>query len=365
MDMFQNQISFQPAINTTSEFKINNSTFSAEYGRSSGSIVNVSTRSGTNSFHGEVFDYFRNEYLDARNYFNRSVDPTTGLSLGVAGNKAPLKRNNFGAALGGPIWKNHIFFFFRYEGLRQHQGILQNGRVLSPAQRASVVAAGKPAANSLLTLIPLPNSGNNYVAFTPGPVTIDQYTVDISHQFSPKDQIHGFYAFQKDVRTEPALQGNTIPGFGDHRNAHRQVLTINETHVFNPNFVNEARLGMNRISIAFNPATPLTPVDYHINDGVNAPIGIPQITISDLTLNFGGPSGFPQGRHDTLGVFSDTATYLKGRHSIKFGGEYRRFINDNFSADTGTMTYATTATNFQNDLATGFSSQPTTITSRL
>lgn len=372
-DMVQNQITFQPSINTTSEFKINNSTFSAEYGRSSGSIVNVSTRSGTNAFHGEAFDYFRNEYMDARNYFNRSFDPTTGASLGVAGNKAPLKRNNFGGAFGGPIWKNHTFFFGSYEGLRQHQGILQNGRVLSPTQRAAVVAAGKPAANSLLTLIPLPNSGNNYVAFTPGPVSIDQYTVDILHQFSDKDQIHGFYAFQKDVRTEPALQLNTIPGFGDHRNAHRQVLTINETHVFNPHLVNEARLGMNRISIAFNPATPLNPVDYHINDGVNAPIGIPQITISDLNLNFGGPSGFPQGRHDTLGIFSDTATYLIGRHSLKFGGEYRRFINDNFGADTGTLTYATTGTfangvatgNFINDLATGFSIQPTNLTSRL
>ncbi len=364
-DMVQNQITFQPSINTTSEFKINNSTFSAEYGRSSGSIVNVSTRSGTNSFHGEVFDYFRNEYLDARNYFNRNFNPATGLDLGVVGKKAPLKRNNFGGALGGPIWKNHTFFFGSYEGLRQHQGLLQNGTVFSPAQRAAIVAANKPAANSLLALVPLPNSGNNYVAFTPGPVQIDQYTADIMHQFNSSDQIHGFYAFQKDVRTEPNLQGNTIPGFGDHRNAHRQVLTINETHVFNPTLVNEARLGMNRISIAFNPATPLNPADYHINDGVNAPIGIPQITVSDISLNFGGPSGFPQGRHDTFMVLSDTATWLKGRHSLKFGGEYRRFINDNFTGDTGTLTYASTLNNFAQDTATGFSIQPTTISSRL
>src|SRR5580692_5689448 len=77
-DISQNQITFQPSINTTSEFKINNSTFSAEYGRSSGSIVNVSTRSGTDKFHGEAFDYFRNEALDARNYFNRNFNPATG-----------------------------------------------------------------------------------------------------------------------------------------------------------------------------------------------------------------------------------------------------------------------------------------------
>ena len=113
--------------------------------------------------------------------------------------------------------------------------------------------------------------------------------------------MHAFYAFQKDVRTEPNLQGNTIPGFGDHRNAHRQVLTINETHVFSPKLVNEARLGFNRISIAFIPNNQSNPVDYHLGVGVNAPIGIPQITVTDLSLNFGGPSGFSQGRTDTLG----------------------------------------------------------------
>ena len=90
-DLVQNQITFQPSINTTSEFKINNQTFSAEYGRSSGSIVNVSTRSGTNSFHGETFEYVRNDAADARNYFNQA---------GVT-RQAPFKRHNFGGALGG------------------------------------------------------------------------------------------------------------------------------------------------------------------------------------------------------------------------------------------------------------------------
>jgi hypothetical protein len=372
-DMSQNQITFQPSINTTSEFKIDNSTFSAEYGRSSGSIVNVSTRSGTNSFHGEAFDYFRNEALDARNYFNRGAPFVTG----TAGLKAPLKRNNFGGAIGGPIWRDKTFFFFSYEGLRQHQGVLQNSTVFSTDQRAKIVAVGKPAANALMALVPVANSITtdsagvqhfNYVQFTPGPVKIDQYTIDILHQFSQKDTLHGFYAFQTDVRTEPALQYaplSGIPGFGDHRNSHRQVFTLNETHVFSPVFVNEARIGLNRLSIAFTPNNQLNPADYHIGDNVTAPIGIPQITITDLNLTFGGPSGFPQGRNDTFGVFSDAATYLKGKHTIKFGGEYRRFIAVNFAGDTGTITYASTANNFTNDTATGFTIQPTTLTNRL
>jgi hypothetical protein len=397
-DISQNQITFQPSINTTSEFKINNSTFSAEYGRSSGSIVNVSTRSGTDKFHGEVFDYFRNEALDARNYFNRNFNPSTGLPLvGLPGAKAPLKRNNFGAAVGGPIWKGHTFFFASYEGLRQHQGILQNSTVLSnsattsvnssgqtvysPNQRAAIAAVGSPAATKLAALIPLPNSGNNYVAFTPGPVQIDQFTGDVLQELGAKDSLHGFYAFQKDVRTEPNLQGNTIPGWGDHRNAHRQILTLNETHIFSPSFVNEARLGFNRISIAFNPANLTDPSSVGIGDGLKGPVGLPQISLSDIGLNFGGPSGFPQGREDTLGIFSDTATLLRGRHTLKFGGEFRRYLAASFSNNIGTLTYTSSLTTstisaadaqtktqndlFEQDMATTFSVQPTPLTNRV
>ena len=362
-DMVQNQITFQPSINTTSEFKIDNSTPSAEYGRSSGSIVNVSTRSGTNAFHGEAFDYFRNEALDARNYFNRGTPYVTG----TAADKAPLKRNNFGGAIGGPIWKDHTFFFASYEGLRQHQGILQNSTVFSAAQRAIVVANNKPAATALLPLVPVANdpTGTHYIQFTPGPVQINQYTGDVLHHFRASDQLHGFYAFQSDVRTEPNLQGNTIPGFGDHRSAHRQVFTLNETHIFSPSLVNEARFGINRISITFTPNTLLNPATYHIGSGTTGNVGIPQITITDVGgLNFGGPAGFAQGRNDTFGVFSDAATYLKGRHTIKFGGEYRRFVNANFAGDTGTMTY-NTFVNFSNDVTNAYSVTPTVISSRL
>lgn len=354
-DMVQNQITFQPSINTTSEFKINNSTYSAEYGRSSGSIVNVSTRSGSNQFHGEAFDYLRNNYFDARNYFNPKGQP-----------QAALKRNNFGGALGGPIFRNRTFFFVSYEGLRQAQGITINSGVFTNAQRATIAATGSPSAKALLPLIPAANdaSGARFLGSTPGPVNIDQGTADIFHQFSPSDQIHGFYAFQSDVRTEPTLQNNTISGFGDHRNAHRQILTINETHVFNPNFVNEARLGFNRISIAFTPNTQLNPTNYGINSGVNTALGLPQMTISDIGLNFGGPSGFPQGRNDTLGIFSDTATYLTGKHSIKFGGEFRRFLNANFASDTGMLGFTTTNA-FIAGNATSFSITPTTVSSRI
>jgi len=373
-DISQNQITFQPSISTTSEFKINNSTFSAEYGRSDGSIVTVATRSGTNRFHGEAFDYFRNEALDARNYFNRSFNPATGLPLvGSTGNKAPLKRNNFGGSAGGPIWRGHTFIYGSYEGLRQHQGLLQNSTVISPANQTAIAAnkANAPTAAALAALIPLPNSGSNYVSFTPGPVQVDQFTLDVLHQIGSSDTLHGFYAFQKDVRTEPALQYSPlpgIPGWGDHRNAHRQIGTISETHIFDPSIVNEARLGFNRISIAFNPANTINPASVGLGVGLTGNTGIPQITLSDIGLVFGGPSGFPQGRNDTTGVVSDTVTMIKGKNTIKWGGEFRRYLVASFAGNIGTLTYTTSTTPtslFQTDKATVFSIQPNVISSRI
>src|SRR5262249_34642006 len=232
-DQVQNQITFQPSINTVQEFKVDNSTFSAEYGRSSGAIVNIATRSGTNDFHGEVFEFSRNQGLDAKNRFDDT--------------KPNFKRNQFGAALGGPIVKNRTFFFASYEGLRQRQGLTLNSVVLSDAQRA---AASDPVVRRLLDLIPRPTSTDaNGVARFSGsgtaPVDIDQGTIDLSHSLSNNDHLKAYYAFQKDQRGEPVLQGNTLPGFGDTREGKRQIGTIDETHIFGPNLVNEARLGFN------------------------------------------------------------------------------------------------------------------------
>src|ERR1700731_4836878 len=111
-DPVQNQITFQPPIDTLAEYKIDNSAFPAEYGRNSGAIVNLATRSGTNAYHGELFEFFRNNDLDARNYFNTSP-----------GIQAPYKKNEFGADFGGPIVKDKVFFFLAYEGVRQQQNI--------------------------------------------------------------------------------------------------------------------------------------------------------------------------------------------------------------------------------------------------
>ncbi len=313
-DMVQNQITFQPSINTVREFKVDNSTYGAEYGRNSGAIVNIATRSGTNEFHGEVFEFLRNEKLDARNFFDRQ--------------KPAFKRNQFGAALGGPIFQDQSFFFFSYEGLRQRQGLTINSGVLSDDQR---LLATDPVVNRLITLIPRANTVDvngipRFLGSASAPVDLDQYTGDVNVNLGANDQLHGYYAYQRDKRGEPTLQGNTIPGFGDTRRSRRQVFTLNETHTFGPNVVNEARFGFNRIFINFTANNNINPADFGINNGLNETIGLPQITVGTIGLNFGGPNGFPQRRGDTTFVLSDTLNYLRGRHSLKFGGEFRRVL---------------------------------------
>ena len=361
-DMVQNQITFQPSINTVQEFKVDNSTFSAEYGRNSGAIVNIATRSGTNDYHGEFFEFLRNEALDARNFFDAK--------------KPPFKRNQFGLNIGGPLHLPHFgeggspfsykgtnrtFFFFSYEGLRQRQGLTLTSNVLTDAQRAG---ATNSTVLALLPLIPRATdvvvnpithvAVGTFAGAGTAPVNIDQWTGDVSHNFSSNDRLHGYYAFQRDRRGEPNLQGNTLPGFGDTRQSHRQILTLNETHIFGPNLTNEARLGLNRINITFTPNFQVNPHEFNINDGIDTDLGLPQISITGFNFNLGGPSGFPQGRADTTIVVSDTLNYLRGNHSFKFGGEGRRFYNNNFTLDTGQFVFPNLAA-FLNGTATTFS----------
>jgi outer membrane receptor protein involved in Fe transport len=346
-DQLVNLLLFNPPLTSIREFKIDNSTFSAEYGRNSGAIVNVATRSGTQKFHGELYEFFRNDALDARNFFNfTSLRPP------------PFRRNQFGGAIGGPIYlprfgeggpvfrsgKDRAFFFFNYEVLRQRQGVDLNSLVLSDAQRASVT---DPVIRKLIELIPRANFVDStgtprFVGSAPALADVNEWTLDISYNLSERDRLHGYYIYQRAQRTEPNIQGNTIPGFGNTRLGWRQLLTLNETHIVGPSLVNEVRLGFNRIYFTDAPDAKLNPVAFGINNGVNSPIGIPQINIAG-GLNLGGPAQIPQGRGDTTIVVSDTLSYLRGRHSLKFGGESRLFYNNNFTKDTGSFSFPSVA----------------------
>lgn len=326
-------ISFQPSIGTVQEFKVDNSSLSAQYGQTSGAVVNIATRSGANEFHGEAFEFLRNDAFDARNFFTFT-----------SSHPPPFKRNQFGGQLGGPIVKNKAFFFFSYEGLRQRQQVDLNSLVLSDSQRS---AATDPAIVELISFIPRANFTDSsgvprFVGSASARVNGDQWSGDISFNASQNDRLHGYYNVYRTAITEPNRNGNTVPGFGNFSRQLRQIFTLNETHIFGPALVNELRFGFNRFSSATTPNAQLNPADFGINNGITQPIGLPQISVAG-GLNFGGPSTNPSGRGDTTFVVADTVNYQRNRHSFKFGGEFRQFLNNNFRQGTGSFNFPTIA----------------------
>jgi hypothetical protein len=333
-NLVSSAISFQPSISTVQEFNIENTSFSAEYGHSSGAIVNMATRSGTSQFHGELFEFLRNSALDARNFFNF-----------VSSEPPPFKRNQFGGAVGGPIIPGRTFFFFSYEGLRQAQDLNVNSVVLSDSERASV---SDPVIAKLVDLVPRANfvdSGgtSRFIGSAPGPVNVQQWSVDINHMLSTKSRLHGYYTLHDFHLYEPLSRGTTIPNFGGELDALRQFFSLSETHTLSGNAVNEARFGFNRLSSASSAHAGFNPVAFGIRTGVVDNIGLPQVSIAGGNLNFGGPSTVPLVRGDTTFVVADNFNWLRGRHSIKFGGEFRQFLSNSRRLSPGLLNFPSIA----------------------
>ena len=322
-------IGFPPPIGSIQEFKVDNSTFSAEYGHVSGAVVNLVTRSGSDQFRANAYEFFRNDALDARNFFEfTSPDPH------------PFKRNQFGGSLGGPIVRGRSFFFATYEGLRQRQGLDLNSLVLSDEQRAQ---ASDPVVRRLIELIPRANfsAGDGvprFVGSAAASVDENTWTADFRQSVGARDRIQLFWGRQEVGGIEPASQGTSIPGFGHSREIVKDLLTVNHTHVFGPALLNEARFGLTGQDGSTVPTTTLNPAAFGIGSGVDRPVGLPQMNVAG-GLTFGGPAIYPQGRDDTLYLFNDAITYAVGRHFLRGGGEFRRFLNDNFAEGTGLFNF--------------------------
>ena len=321
-DMVQNQITFQPNIDMIQEFKVQTNAFSAEYGRNAGIIINGVSKSGTNGLHGTAYEFVRNDHFDAKNFF----DP--------AGKIPPFKRNIFGYSVGGPIIKNKTFFFNSYEGRRAREVATLNTVVPTPAQRAGVT---NPVIQKLLGLVPAANdgTGTRFMGSAARQRTLNQETGRIDHSVNEKNFLFGTFIINRDERTEPTLQNNNLPGFGDRRPAKRYLISLGYIHVFTPTITNEFHAGLNRVRIDFQQAFLGNPADY----GMTTPSSVmPEIEVGTAGSGnpwFGGINGFPQGRGDTTFQYSDTLAWTRGRHSIKVGAEFRRFRNNNFNGGTG------------------------------
>ena len=326
-------------VDAIQEMAILNNT-EAEYGRNSGSIVNIVTKSGTNDLHGTAFEYFRNDYLDARNFFNYRTDPVTGEAL-----KQNIFHNNqFGGSLGGAAVPDKTFWFLAYEGQREKVGIPAPATIPSQEQiAADTPATGiNPIIQNILNLNPwgpLPQYGDggpgSFTSRTLEETTnatnrLDSLIAKIDHHLGRNDLVTGRYYFGDSDQSAPLaiVGGNLLPGYNTLVPTRVQVASLSLTHVISPRALMELRGGWNRFTEHFTGQdSSLNPENVGLNTGNSfftlADYGLPVINVSGYA-GLGANKSDPRARVDTnIQAFSNFSVN-SGKHSYKVGFEYRR-----------------------------------------
>ena len=353
---------YKPSVDEIQEFKVQPNAYDAEAGRGEGGQVTVTTKSGSNSFHGTVFEFLRNDKLDARNYFEAE--------------KKPFKRNQFGANIGGPIQHDKMFFFFNYEGLRLRQSETRLATVPTDAMRRgdfSAFAAGvrdpltglnfpgniipanriNPIGVKMLNFWPNPNrvpganSASNFIGSPGSPDDSNQVTFRVDRTLTSKDTMFARYSLYLDhtVDAYNAQSGiSNLPGYARDDTQRNHAATLSFTHVFTSSLLTTAKAGFSRLL-----------QDRKTQDRTNyAPIlGIPGIVISDAGITgvpdirangierIGQPTNLPQARSDLHYQYISTTNWTKGNHSLKFGGDYARMqiFRESWGMDRGVYNF--------------------------
>ncbi len=312
------------------------SNMEAEYGRNSGGVVNIVTKSGTNSLHGAAFEYFRNSALDARNYFNTSP------------NSQNLFHNNqFGLSLGGPLIKDRTFWFAAWEGWREYGSLPNVASVPTQARVNNYIANNGPVNPAIANLLkmnpwgmPLPATGddpndplsNRTVQVSDGfSNRVDSLIVKLDHHFGGHDRhdlITGRYFFGDSDQSFPfALGGGTtIPNYNTVTPTRVQVVSLSYTHIWTPKLVMEVRGGYNRFAEGFFPQdSTFNPASIGLNTNVGPQdYGLPLMIIKDGTSGLGATNSIPRHRYDTNWQYFTNFSYNTGRHNTKYGFEFRR-----------------------------------------
>ncbi len=378
-----------PSPDAIQEFRMITNTINPEYGRNSGAILDAVIKSGTNQFHGDAFEFYRDTFLNTRNFFQRSVPV--------------FHQNQFGGTIGGPVWKNHTFFFYSYQGTRNATpGSGGNVTVFTPAEVAgnftgakgflgntngspiplfgdsgspcpfvnsgsTPCAAGTAyttlfgATNSIPTqdfnsisaaltakFVPAPNFGATRFSFNPtNTATVDQHIFQINQNFGQHDTVW-FLGFLQNNPTTSTLPftGSTLPGFPSVSQSHEKQFTGAWNHIFSANLLNEFRVGYTRLNfVTVLPATPTLPstAGFDINPQDPGGAGLPKITITGFfTLGFSNNG--PQPRIDQTKQLTDNLSAIMGRHTLKFGFEGRDFwvTNPFFNSNNGSFGFGHT-----------------------
>ncbi len=372
-DQAINQYVVAISVEAVQEFKVQASTYSAEFGRSGGAQVNMATKSGTNEFHGAAYEFLRNAKMDAKNFFDK------------AGPIPPYKRNQFGASFGGPLRKDKTFFFGNYEGTRIRQAVTKVATVPTaamkrgdfsalPGAQVGTDALGRPILRNQIfnpatlrtlsggqavrdpfsnnaipsgmidkvgaavaALYPDPNlpltgpASGQFVSSPSRSDNFNQFTTRIDHRFTDRDTLFGRYSFIKEDRFDtfdPFCAISNVPGFGCNTLNGGQHLALSYVRVFSPTKLNELRLGFNKVRGGI--------FQQNLGNDVSTKLGLAGTSRS--SLDFGVPridvAGFdpvgeggnlPQDRRDNTFEWADSFSWSRGSHALKFGGDVRRF----------------------------------------
>jgi hypothetical protein len=341
----------KPPIDAIAEFKILSHNANAEFGRNTGSTTNIVTRGGSNSLHGALWEFFRNDVMDASDYFTQSVQP--------------LKQNQFGATIGGPIVKDKTFFFGYYEGFRNRQGESVPATVPSVAERqgnfAEECTAGfdnttglcnnaaqqltffgmpvpfnemtlftpiNPIATNILGFFPLPNSGENtYIGTQTLVENNDQFGVRVDHYLSPADTLNFRYMYSAGPTTDPLSPvGANVPGFPVGEYDRAQNFVTQDTHIFSPNKIGVARFSFLRNTFLLdehlNHESP-SALGFQYEPTLPLAAGPPFVQIGGYA-SAGDPITGPRYTYQNTFDLSGSLSWIHGRHDLKFGAGYRR-----------------------------------------
>ncbi|HTP67634.1 MAG TPA: TonB-dependent receptor [Dongiaceae bacterium] len=342
----------EPPVDAITEFRILTHTANAEFGHSTGSTTNIVTRSGTNSFHGGAWEFFRNNAMDAKSFFADSVEP--------------LHRNQFGGTIGGPVRRDKTFFFGYYEGLHNSQGETTVTTVPSDAQRQGnfgdfctqtnggtfdangmcSVPAGQlinefngqpfpfnqlpfidPISQNLLNFYPHANSGaTGFVSTQLLTSNLDQFGVRVDHYLTQADALNFRYSFAQRSQTDPlSTSGANVPGFPVGENQRSQNFVAQETHTFAPAVVGQFRFSYLRNKFLFdehlNHTDPAS-LGFQYAPTLEEAIGPPFVQVGGYA-SIGDPITGPRNTYQNSYDFSGSLTWILGKHQLKFGGGFQ------------------------------------------
>ncbi len=332
----------EPPPDAIAEFRILTNTAPAEFGHNSGSTTNIVTRSGSNQFHGDAWDFLRNDGLDTRNFFSQDVQP--------------YKQNQFGGTFGGPIQKEKTFFFAYYEGLRNRQGETEVATVPSSLERqgnfsqltdpstgqltplineltgepfpGNQLPAINPVSEKVLQFYPLPNDGpNQFVTTQTLQEDSDEFGIRIDRYLSPRDSVLVRYMYSNGYDIDPlSIAGANVPGFPVGENFRSQDAAVQETHSFSATVVNVAEFSFLRNKLLSDQAinhSSLSALGFQYSPQLASQAGPPFVEVEGYA-SVGDPITGPDNAYQNTSSLSDSVNWVHGKHDVKVGGGYQR-----------------------------------------